>query len=102
MSGKEFPNNWEDIATAPDDMFDTCTFSEMMEGLMSWSLPSSHAVIMRVRNTETGKVQEHAYRKVGYARNKLVKLVDDPNNEVIICDNESIHLIQRNDVDHFN
>lgn len=101
MSGKEFPNNWEDIASAPDDMFDTCTFGEMMEGLMAWSIPSSHAVIMRVHNTETGKVKEHAYRKLGSARNKLIKLVDDPHNEIIICDNDSIHLIQRNDVSDF-
>ncbi len=101
MSGKEFPNNWEDIASAPDEMFDTCTFMEMMEGLMSWSIPSSHAVIMRVRNIETGKVKESAYRKLGNARNKLIKLVDDPNNEIIICDNDSIHLIQKTDVTDF-
>ena len=102
MSGKEFPNNWEDIATAPDDMFDTCTFIEMMEGLMSWSIPSSHCVIMRVRNIKTNKVNEFAYQKLGAARNKLIKLVDDPNNEVLICDNDSIHLIHKNDVTDFN
>ena len=97
MSGKEFPNNWEDIASSPDEQFDTCTYEEFMLAMTMWQIPSSHSVIMRVENKETGKITEYSYRKAGHARNKLIKLVDDPNNEIIICDNESIHLIKRND-----
>ena len=100
MSGKEFPNNWEDIAAADDDQFETCTFIEFMEGMACWMIPSSHAVIMRVRNTKTNKVNEHAYKRMGAARNKLLQLVEDPHNEIIICDNETIHLIKRNEPDH--
>ena len=101
MNGKEFPNNWEEIVECPDEMFDTCTYEEFMIGMSNWHIPSSHAVIMRVTNTDTGKVTEHSYRKVGNARNKLMKLVENPANEVVICDNESIHLIkQTNEPDH--
>ena len=50
MSGKEFPNNWEEIKDADDDMFETCTFDEFMTGMSMWQLPSSHAFIMRVYN----------------------------------------------------
>ena len=100
MSGKEFPNNWEEIVHAPDEAFETCTYAEFMDGMACWMLPSSHAVILRVTNKDTGKVKEHAYQKMGAARNKLMKLVEDPANEVIICDNESIHLIKRNESDH--
>ena len=96
MSGKEFPNNWQDIHDTPEEQFDTCTFDEFMMAMTMWQIPSSHSVIMRVENTETGKITEMAYRKAGHARNKLIKLVDDPNNEIIICDNESIHLIKHN------
>lgn len=95
MNGKEFPNNWDEIAEAPDEMFDTCTYEEFMIGMSNWHIPSSHAVIMRVTNTSTGKVTEHSYRKMGHARNKLIKLVDDPANEIVVCDNDSIHLIKQ-------
>ena len=102
MSGKEFPNNWEEIHGAHDDDFETCTFEEFMIGMSVWHIPSSHAVIMRVTNNDTGKVTEHAYRKMGNARNKLLKLVEDPANEVVICDNDSIHLIKQNDESDFD
>ena len=97
MSGKEFPNNWEEIADAPDEMFDTCTFEEFMIGMSNWHIPSSHAVIMRVTNKNTGKVKELAYQKMGSARNKMLKLVEDTANEIVICDNNSIHLIKQQD-----
>ena len=97
MSGKEFPNNWEEIKDADDDMFETCTFDEFMTGMSMWQLPSSHAFIMRVYNSDTKKVTEHTYRKAGNARNKLMKLVEDPSNEIVLADNYSIHLIKQGD-----
>ena len=36
MSGKEFPNNWEEINDA-DDQFETCTFDEFMAGMQCGS-----------------------------------------------------------------
>ena len=101
MSGKEFPNNWEEIHGAHDEAFETCTFEEFMIGMSHWHIPSSHAVIMRVTNTNTGKVTEHAYRKMGNARRKIVKLVEDSANEIVICDNDTIHLIKRTDESDF-
>ena len=95
MNGKEFPNNWEEIHDSPDEMFDTCTFQEFMIGMSNWSIPSSHACILRVTNTDTGRVKEYTYRKAGNARNKLEKLVADAANEIVICDNDTIHLIKR-------
>ena len=94
MSGKEFPNNWEEIAGAHDDDFETCTFDEFMMGMSMWQLPSSHAFLMRVYNSDTNTVKEFSYRKPGNARNKLMTLVDDPANEIVLADNYSIHLIK--------
>ena len=102
MTGKEFPNNWEDIAMSDDEMFETCTFEEFMIGMSYWSLPSSHAVLMRVTNKDTGKVKEYSYRKMGNARNRMLKLVEDPANEIVICDNDSIHLIKHQDEPDFD
>ena len=95
MSGKEFPNNWEEIHGAHDEDFETCTFEEFMHGMSMWQIPSSHAFLMRVYNSDTNKVTEHSYRKAGNARNKLMKLVEDPANEIVLADNYSIHLIKQ-------
>ena len=101
MNGKEFPNNWEEIQGAHDDDFDTCTYEEFMTGMSMWQLPSSHAFLMRVYNSDTNKVKEYTYRKAGNARNKLMKLVEDPANEIVLADNYSIHLIKHgNESDH--
>ena len=77
MSGKEFPNNWEEIQGAHDDHFETCTFEEFMAGMSMWQIPSSHSFLMRVYNTETNKVSEYAYKRDRYARKRLMKLVED-------------------------
>ena len=55
MSGKEFPNNWEEIQGAADSDFETCTFEEFMTGMSIWQLPSSHSFLMRVYNKKTTK-----------------------------------------------
>ena len=89
----EFPNNWQQIHDAEPDEFGTCTFEEFMQASAMWSIPSSHDCIMRVENTDTGKVKEYAYRRQHNALKKLVKLVDDPANVITICDDESIHYL---------
>ena len=91
-NGKEFPNNWQQIHDAEPEEFGTCTFEELMQAT-DWSLQSSHNCIMRVENTDTGKVKEYAYRRQHNALRKLVKLCDDPANVITICDEESIHYL---------
>ena len=101
MSGKEFPNNWEEIAGAHDDDFETCTFEEFMQGMSFWQIPSSHACILRVYNRETHKVREYAYKHEHNARKRLLKECQDADNEIVLCDNYTIHLIkQSNESDH--
>ena len=95
MSGKEFPNNWEEIQGAHDDDFETCTFEEFMSGMFMWQLPSSHAFLMRIYNKRTNKVTEHAYKREDMARKRLVKECQDSDNEIVLCDNYTIHLIKR-------
>ena len=95
MSGKEFPNNWHDIYEADDDQFETCTFEEFMTGMSIWELPSSHQFLMRVYNTKTKKVREYAYKQDHHARKRLLKECADENNEIVLCDNYSIHLIKQ-------
>ena len=101
MSGKEFPNNWEEIHGAHDDDFETCTFEEFMTGMSMWHLPSSHSFLMRVYNTKTNKVKEYAYKRDDMARKRLIKECENSDNEIVLCDNYSIHLIkQANESDY--
>ena len=95
MSGKEFPNNWEEIHGAADSDFETCTFEEFMICMSIWELPSSHQFLMRVYNKETNKVREYAYKQDHHARKRLMKECEDANNEIVLCDNHSIHLIKQ-------
>ena len=101
MSGKYYPNNWDEIVNADDDQFDTCTYEEFMFGLSSWMIPSSHACIMRVENTDTGKIKEYSYRTDTGAANRIVKLADDPANVITVADNETIHLLVHPDNEQF-
>jgi hypothetical protein len=91
MSGKEFPNNWQNIYDADDEDFGTCTFEEFSQMMQLWALPSSIACIMRVENKDTGKIKEITYKRISAASNKIVQLVDDPANVITIMDDATIH-----------
>lgn len=96
MSGKKnyFPNNWKEYKDAPDDMFVEHTFEELMTWkVANWELPSSVCCLIRVKNTQTGKVQEHVYQKEGAARNKVAQLMRTPNIEFTLCNHEAIHML---------
>jgi len=91
MSGKEFPNNWQNIHDADDEDFGTCTFEEFSQMMQLWALPSSIACIMRIENKDTGKIKELTYKRTSAASNKIVELVDDPANVITIMDDATIH-----------
>ena len=101
MSGKEFPNNWQEIHDSDDDQFGTCTFEEFMAASVLWKVPSSIACIMRVENTDTGKVKEYTYKRTHAACEKITKLVDDPANVITICDDETIHYLVHPDNERY-
>ena len=50
---------------------------------------------MRVYNTRTNKVREYAYKQDHHARKRLLKKCADSENEIVLCDNYSIHLIKQ-------
>ena len=50
---------------------------------------------MRVYNTKTHKVREYAYKQDHHARKRLMKECENSDNEIVLCDNYSIHLIKQ-------
>ena len=99
MSGKYFPNDWEDVN---NDEFAPLTVDEFLVFMSTWKINSSHACVMRVENTDTGKIKEFSYKTELGAANKIIKLADNPANVITIADNESIHLLIHPDNEHFD
>lgn len=102
MSGKKdyFPNNWKSYKDAPDDMFETHTFEEVMTWkVANWELPDSVCCLIRIMNTKTGKVQECVYQREGAAKNKVAQLMRTPDIEFTICNHDAIHQLITEEVD---
>ena len=104
MKGKKkqpyFPHNIQRIMDAPDEVFQEISYEEFHDWKMcGWELPDSVFCVFRVENKTTGKVKEMVYQKPHAAHKKLLQLVDDPNIEVTVCDNEAIHLISQEIID---
>ena len=100
MSGKYYPNNWEAIQDAPDELFEPCSVEEFWEWkLNGWMMPSSVSCIMRAEHKATGKIKEHTYKSPKSAVKKLVKYMDTGEYEVTICNHDSISLVGIRDDD---
>jgi hypothetical protein len=100
MSGKEFPNNFEAIQEAPDEIFEPCSVEDFFDWRVGgWDIPSSVMCIMRAEHKDTGKITEHTYSKAGAARNRLLKNMKTGDYEVTIANHDSIQLIKSNGTD---
>ena len=100
MSGKYYPNNFDAIQGAPDEVFEPCSWEEFYEWRMcAWEIPTSVVCIMRAEHKDTGEITEHVYQKPKAAQNRLIKYMQDGDHEVTVCNAESIHLVKIADND---
>ena len=98
MSGKEFPNNWEVIASAPSEFFQECTYEEFIDWrLCAWEIPGSVDCIIRAQRKDTGEVTEHVYQKPHAAKQRMLRYLQDGEHELTICSADAIHLIKTTD-----
>ncbi len=91
-----FPNNWRAIKDAPEDIFISMPFEQLMEWkLDGYQIPSSINCIMRVTSLSTGKIEEHVYTNERSAKRKLVSMLDEDKEgyEFAICAHDTIHHI---------
>ena len=94
MAKPYFPNNWEEIKDAPDELFQRHTFEEMMEWrVQSWEFPSSVYCVIREENLKTGKIKEHTYQRRSAAAAKIEKLLEAADVEFTVADHDSIHFL---------
>ena len=97
MSGKYYPNNWEAISDAPDEMFDQCDVEDFfIWKLNGWDLPSSVLCVMRAEHKDTGKIKEHVYKSPKRAVSRLTKYMESGDWDVTVCNHESITLLTNN------
>ena len=98
MSGKYYPNNWQEYKDAPDEMFHPHTFEEIMSWKVAgWELPGSVCCIIRA-HTAKGKIKEYAYQKRSAAEQKVKALMNE-GAEFTVCTDEQIHHVSYNQVD---
>ena len=96
MSGKYYPNNFDVIADAPDELFEPCSWDEFYEWRMcNWEIPASVSCIIRAEHKDTGKVTEHVYQKEASAKRRIMKYMEDGMYEVTVANQDAIHLIKR-------
>ena len=94
MSREYFPNKWDMINEAPDEVFQQHTFQEIMEWKVAgWELPRDICCIIRATNTSTGKTREYTYRKRDAAERRLMRLMDNPEMEIAVVNHDSVHHI---------
>tara|TARA_R100000781_G_scaffold105_4_gene122 strand:- start:302 stop:637 length:336 start_codon:yes stop_codon:yes gene_type:complete len=90
---KYYPNNWKVIRDTPAEVFGTppLSFEDFMHWKMDgWEIPSSVSCIIREQDTETGKVTEHVYSRVGNAKRKLRAIMKEGKAEVAICEHDQL------------
>ena len=92
---KYFPNNWEAIASAPSEYFQSLPFEQFMDWkLQGWELPSSISCIIRSKNVKTGKIKEFVYQREHAAKNKARELMDIGEDEFLVCTQTEIHQME--------
>lgn len=57
-----FANDWEAVASAPDDAFASPPIEDVVERAGSWVLPESIHSIVRIQHPETLKVTEKVFK----------------------------------------
>lgn len=104
MSGKQpyYDNNWQMYKDAPDNAFIPHTYDDLMQWKgEAWDLPSSVCCLIRVMNTNTGKVKEYTYRKPSAAQKRVEKLLDTEDIEFVVCKQESMHHVTPEFIDDY-
>lgn len=94
MKSKYFPNNWDAVNEAPDEVFESITVEEFFDWkLMGWIMPSSVACILRAQHKDTLKVHEHVYKSPSHADKRLLSYVEKGGYEITVCMHDTILLV---------
>jgi len=98
MSGKYYPNNWQEYKDAPDDAFIPHTYEELMSWKVAgWELPGSVCCIIRAQ-TPKGKIKEFVFQKHHAAEAKVAALMHE-GVEFTVCTDEAIHFVSPDSTD---
>ena len=91
MTKKYFPNNYNKIAKCPAEFFEPMEYNLFMDWKMNdWQIMDSHDCIIRTRNCKTGKVKEYTYQIPKHAKNRLKKIINNQEEELILCTHDTI------------
>ena len=95
---KYFPNNVRAIQEAPDYIFKPVAFDEFITWkVQGYELPESVFCLMRIKDTNTGNIEERYYNTVHHAKKRLSKCIED-GKEITMVSMEGVYHLSPEDI----
>lgn len=89
------PNNWQRYKDAPEELFKPLSFEDFYDWrVLNWDIPESVCAIVRSQDRDTLKVKEYVYRTQSGVNKRVSKLMENPANEITICDSDDIYFLR--------
>ena len=95
---KYFPNNVRAIQDAPDNIFIPVPFDEFIKWkIHGYELPESVFCVMRIKDTETGKIEESYYNTTYHANKRLCKCIKE-GKEITMVSMDGVYHLKPEDI----
>ena len=95
---KYFPNNVRAIQEAPDNIFKPIPFDEFINWKVhGYELPESVFCLMRIKDTNTGNIEERYYNTVHHAKKRLSKCIED-GKEITMVSMDGVYHLSPEDI----
>jgi len=90
---KYFPNNVRAIQDAPDNIFIPVPFDEFIKWkIHGYELPESVFCVMRIKDADTGKIEERYYNTAYHANKRLCKCIKEGKETTMVSMDGVYHL----------
>lgn len=73
---KYYPNRWKAIKDAPSEVFESCSFFELMDMVPLHLESLTDCCLIRHRNPSNEEVKEYSYKRAHAARNRIHELLN--------------------------
>ena len=98
-----FPNNWQEIANAPAEYFDSLPFEQFMDWKIGgYELPSSINCIIRETRCDTGEVTEYVYNTAGHAKRKATQIMNEGVSEFVVATADQLHYLRPEFIEEYD
>ena len=97
---KYFPNNYDAVASCPDNFFHPIEFDEFMDWkIFGYEIPSSVNCIIRETRLDTGEITEYVYATASRARKRAEQIMNEGVSEFVVCSSDAVHYVYPQNTD---